>query len=270
MKAIIPAAGLGTRCLPLTKAIPKELFPVDGLPVLHHVVAEAKAAGCTEIGLILSSGKEAIRQYFTWDAALMDWLDATGKRAVMAEWEGLMDGLTFSWLEQPEQRGLGDAVRCAADFADGEAVCLLLGDTVMESASPLTTMVERYGATRVSQVAVEPLVPEEATRYGVCGGRLDAQGHLNITTMIEKPSLAEMPTVQRADGTAADSVFAFAARYVLSPSIWAALQSLPPGRNGEIQLTDAMAALRDAEGFGGVPLPGTRRDVGLPVRAGAR
>lgn len=266
MKALIPAAGLGTRCLPLTKAVPKELFPVDGLPVLHHVVAEAKAAGCTEIGIILSPGKEAIRQYFTWDAKLMDWLDAVGKRAVMTEWEHLMDGLTFTWLEQLEQRGLGDAVHCGADFANGDPVCLLLGDTVMEHASPLPAMVQRYAATQRSQVAVEPLSPENATRYGVCGGQLDVAGHLDIEAMLEKPALDEMPSVRQADGTAVDAVFAFAARYVLSSAVWPALQSLPPGRNGEIQLTDAMAAVLAAEGFGGVPLPGIRRDVGLPTR----
>lgn len=265
MKALVPAAGLGTRCLPLTKAVPKELFPVDGLPVLHHVVAEAKAAGCSEIGIILSPGKEAIQRYFTWDAELMNWLDAVGKRAVMTEWEHLMDGLTFTWLEQPVQRGLGDAVSCGAEFANGEPVCLLLGDTVMEHASPLPTMVERYAATHRSQVAVEALASAEATRYGVCGGRLDAYGYLNIDSMIEKPALDEMPSVRQADGAATDAVFAFAARYVFSPTVWSALRSLPPGRHGEIQLTDAMAAVLAAEGFGGVPLPGVRRDIGLPT-----
>ena len=266
MKALIPAAGLGTRCLPLTKAVPKELLPVDGLPVLHHVVAEAKAAGCTEIGIILSSGKEAIRQYFSWDSALMDWLDASGKRAAMAEWEALMDGLSFTWLEQAEQRGLGDAVRCGASFAQGEALCVLLGDTIMQQASPLPQMVERYRETKVSQVAVEPLAPAEATRYGVCGGQLNAEGHLKINTMIEKPTLPEMPSVNQADGQAAAQVYAFAARYVLTPAVFAALETLPPGRNGEIQLTDAMAAAMSKEGFYGIPLPGQRRDVGLPIR----
>ena len=112
MKALIPAAGLGTRYLPLSKAVPKELIPVGKFPVLHHVVQEAKETGCTEIGIILSEGKKAIRQYFTWDQPLMDWLDATKKREAMAEWEALMDGLSFTWIDQPEQRGLGDAIAC--------------------------------------------------------------------------------------------------------------------------------------------------------------
>ncbi len=266
MKALIPAAGLGTRCLPLTKAIPKELFPVNGLPVLHHVVAEAKAAGCTEIGVILSEGKEAIRRYFTWDSALMDGLDASGKRSVMAEWEALMDGLSFVWLDQVEQKGLGDAVHCGAEFADGEAVCLLLGDTIMEGGTPLPQMADRYRASKVSQVAVEPLAPEIATRYGVCGGQLDPGGHLEINAMIEKPRLDEMPTVHLANGTPADRVYAFAARYVLSPAVFTALETQSTGRNGEIQLTDAMASVLASEGFGGVPLPGQRRDVGLPPK----
>ncbi len=264
MKALIPAAGLGTRYLPLTKAVPKELIPVRGLPVLHHVVAEAKAAGCREIGVILSAGKEAIRRYFSWDRELMDWLDRTGKRAAMAAWEALMDGLSFSWIDQPEQRGLGDAILCGSDFADGDPVCVLLGDTIMEGGSPLPEMVRRHAAGGLSMVAVEPVAPERATRYGVCGGTVREDGGFDLDTMIEKPAREEMPVMHTAGGAALPEAYAFAARYMLSPALFPALAQTGAGRNGEIQLTDAMASVLREEGFGAVRLPGRRVDVGSP------
>jgi UTP--glucose-1-phosphate uridylyltransferase len=268
MKALIPAAGLGTRFLPLSKAVPKELIPVRGLPVLHHVVAEAKAAGCREIGIILSAGKEAIRRYFSWDAALMDWLDRTGKRAVMAEWEALLDGLHFSWIDQPEQRGLGDAIACGAAFAAGDPVAVLLGDTIMQGGSPLPEMVRRHHAEACSMVAVEPVPAQRATRYGVCGGHIDEEGAMQLDSMIEKPSLEEMPVMRDPHGNALPDAWAFAARYLLSPGIFEALKHTGKGRNGEIQLTDAMRALMQAEGFGAVRLPGSRLDVGTPEALG--
>jgi UTP--glucose-1-phosphate uridylyltransferase len=264
MKALIPAAGLGTRYLPLTKAVPKELIPVRGLPVLHHVVAEAKAAGCSEIGIVLSAGKGAIREYFSWNAELMDWLDRTGKRSAMAAWEALMDGLSFTWIDQPEQRGLGDAVLCGRDFVAGDPVCVLLGDTSMEGGSPLPEMVARFRGDSVSVVAVEPVPPERATRYGVCGGVSRGDGGFDLDTMIEKPALGEMPLMREAGGAALAGVFAFAARYLLSPALFPALERTGKGRNGEVQLTDAMAAVLREEGFAAVRLPGRRVDVGAP------
>lgn len=261
-KALIPAAGLGTRYLPLSKAVPKELIPVDGLPVLHHVVAEAKAAGCREIGIILSEGKEAIRNYFSWDEALMAWLEAKGKRAAMAEWEALMDGLCFHWIEQAEPRGLGDAIWRGTEFADGEAVCVLLGDTLMRGGTPLPEMVAAAAASGQSQVAVEPVEKARATRYGVCGGRREADGRFELDTMVEKPDLVAVPQVVEPDGQVAESAYAFAARYVLTPAVFRALGDTPPGRNGEVQLTDAMATVLGEEGFGAVAIPGVRVDVG--------
>lgn len=266
MKALIPAAGLGTRCLPWSKAVPKELIPVEGLPVLHHVVAEAKTAGCRQIGIILSEGKEAIQRYFSWDAELMAWLDRTGKRHHMAEWEALMDGLSFSWLKQPEQLGLGHAISCGEDFAAGEAVAVLLGDTIMRDGSPLPAMVERFRRSGVSHVAVEPIPAEQATRYGVCGGVRLADGSFQLDTMIEKPAPESMPRMRDAAGLPLSDAYAFAARYVLSPTVFTALRDLPPGRNGEIQLTDAMSRVLQQEGFRAVALPGWRHDVGTMGR----
>lgn len=261
-KALIPAAGMGTRYLPLSKAVPKELIPVDGLPVLHHVVAEAKAAGCREIGIILSDGKEAIRTYFTPDEALVRWLEEKGKRAVMAEWEALMDGLRFTWIRQAEPRGLGDAVRCGAAFAGDEAVCVLLGDTLMRGGSPLPDMVAAAAESGLAHVAVEAVAPPRATRYGVCGGTRHADGRFVLEHMVEKPSLREVPRMRTEDGRELESAYAFAARYVLTPAVFRELQATPPGLNGEIQLTDAMAAVLARDGFGAVALPGERLDVG--------
>jgi UTP--glucose-1-phosphate uridylyltransferase len=261
-KALIPAAGMGTRYLPLSKAVPKELIPVDGFPVLHHVVAEAKAAGCHEIGIVLSEGKEAIRTYFSEDAELLAWLDGKGKRHVMSEWEALMEGLTFRWIDQPEQRGLGDAIACGEAFAAGDPVCVLLGDTIMEGGSPLGQMVEHCGKTGLSQVAVEPVSRKKALNYGVCGGVREADGAFRLDQMMEKPLPERIPVMRDDRGKPLPEAYAFAARYVLTPAIFTALHEIPPGRNGEVQLTDAMSVVLAKEGFGAVAIPGRRLDVG--------
>jgi UTP--glucose-1-phosphate uridylyltransferase len=257
MKALIPAAGLGTRYLPLTKAVPKELIPVGRFPVLHHVVAEAKAAGCDEIGIILSDGKEAIRDYFSPDPELMAMLDRTGKREMMADWEVLMNGLQFNWIDQKEQRGLGDAILCGEAFAAGEPVCVLLGDTIIEGESPLREMVSRVRSGAGSAVAVEQVPRERATRYGVCWTSGIENGVGKIEAMVEKPSEA---AIAARDG----EPFVFAARYVLGNRIFELLRGQGAGKNGEIQLTDAMDRLRQMEGFSAVRLQGVRRDVGAP------
>jgi len=258
MKALIPAAGLGTRYLPLSKAVPKELIPVGAFPVLHHVVAEAKAAGCREIGIILSEGKEAIRRYFSWDSDLMSWLDATGKRAVMADWETLMDGLAFTWINQAEQRGLGHAIGCGAEFVGKEACCVLLGDTIMEGGSPLPEMMALHRATGQSVVAVEEVPPERATRYGVCWGATRKDGAFDLQRMIEKPPREVI------EAQTDSPPMVFAARYVLTAGIFDELRRGRAGHNGEIQLTDAMSELMLREGFHACPLPGKRRDIGSP------
>lgn len=258
MKALIPAAGLGTRYLPLTKAVPKELIPVGAFPVLHHVVAEAKSAGCTEIGIILSEGKEAIRRYFTWDAELMSWLDDKGKREAMADWEALMEGLSFTWILQDEQRGLGHAIGCGAEFVGEDACCVLLGDTLMEGGSPLPGMVALYSDTGRSVVAVEDVPPERATRYGVCWGKARPDGTFDLERMVEKPSLEVM------EAQKGSPPMAFAARYILTAGIFEELAKGRTGHNGEIQLTDAMSELMAREGFHACRLPGKRRDIGSP------
>ncbi|NBD36961.1 MAG: NTP transferase domain-containing protein [Verrucomicrobia bacterium] len=261
-KALIPAAGMGTRYLPLSKAVPKELIPVNGFPVLHHVVAEAKAVGCREIGIVLSEGKEAIRTYFSEDSELLAWLDGNGKRHVMSEWEALMEGLTFRWIDQPEQRGLGDAIACGESFADGDPVCVLLGDTIMEGGSPLGPMVAHYRKSGFSQVAVEPVSRSKAVRYGVCGGVRDGDGNFQLNRMVEKPLSEQIPMMRDERGQPLQDAYAFAARYVLTPTVFGALHAIPPGHNGEVQLTDAMAVVLEKEGFGAVAIPGRRLDVG--------
>lgn len=140
---------------------------------------------------------------------------------------------------------------------------VLLGDTLMEMVSPLDMMVTRFSQTGVSQVAIEPVAPQVATRYGVCGGELEPNGSLRIKRMIEKPALDEIPQVFDSRGNKLEQVYAFAARYVLSTEVMDALTSIAPGRNGEIQLTDAMAIVTQTHGFEGVVLTGQRRDIGL-------
>jgi len=261
-KAVIPAAGFGTRFLPVTKVVPKELLPFGAKPVIHHVVEEAKAAGCTEIGIILSKGKESIQQYFEADPVLNAFLDKNNKRSFLQSWEELVDGLRFSWLDQAEQKGLGDAVLCARDFAQGEPFCLLLGDTIIHGQSPLSQMAASVAKTHVSAVAVQAIAAEKATKYGVTGGKEVARGHYSLDTMAEKPAPSEVPMMTLLDGSASENAYAVCARYAFTADIFEELTQTQPGKGGEIQLTDAMAALLRKNGFDAFLCSGKRLDIG--------
>lgn len=263
-KAVLPAAGFGTRMLPVSKVIPKELLPVGAKPVIHHVVAEAVAAGITDILIIISRGKEAIADYFDRAPDLEARLEATGKGALAAELRAVASMARFHYVRQPEMRGLGDAVLQAREHVGDEAFAVLLADTIIAPAaggSPLPPMLAAYARLGTGVVAVEPVKEERVSRYGIVGGDEIEPGLYRVNALVEKPAVADAPRLRTAGGS---GFTAFAARYVLTPSIFAALASTPPGRNGEIQLTDAMEAVRRVEGFHAVRLPGRRLDVGDP------
>ncbi len=264
MKAVIPAAGFGTRFLPLAKAVPKELLPFGAEPVIHHVVAEARQAGCTEIGIVLSVGKEAIRRYFEPDPVLDATLAKRGKSDLLTSWRQLVEGLRFTFLDQPEQRGLGDAVACARDFVGDEPFCVLLGDTVIDGTSPLPDMARTLSNSGTGSVAVQPIPPERAGRYGVCGGDLIQEGTFELDSLVEKPTPDRIPVMRDRSGSPLPAAYPIAARYAFPPSIFEHLGHTRGGVGGEIQLTDAMEALRKASGFQARELTGTRLDIGTP------
>jgi UTP--glucose-1-phosphate uridylyltransferase len=268
-KAVLPAAGFGTRFLPITKAIPKEMLPVGDKPVIHYVVAEAVAAGCTDILIVVSRDKASIQDYFDRAPELEGRLRAAGKEAQADELVRIASQARFHYVRQPEMKGLGDAVLQARDHVGDEPFALLLADTLIVDRAnrpgrgdTVSALMDAYGETGHSAVAVEPVAAERIHRYGVVGGRERSEDRFALERMVEKPTPAEAPRIVRLDGQADPGGWAFAARYLFTPGLFAHLSRTKPGKNGEIQLTDAMAALLAEEGFTGCRLPGRRLDIG--------
>lgn len=265
MKAVIPAAGFGTRFLPLTKAVPKELLPVAGLPVIHHVVAEAAAAGFDEIAIILSNGKESIIRYFESDPDLENHLEKTGKVEELQRVRSVSAMARISFVYQKEMLGLGDAIRTARDFVgETPSFAVLLGDTILQGESPLVELVRLWQSHGKSGVALEPCPPERVSRYGVAGGTETEPGVFQLRSLVEKPAADQVPVLRAGNGSALPP-HAFAARYLFSREIFEFLDQTQPGYGGEIQLTDAMRQLCESRGFFGVRSKAQRLDVGNPA-----
>lgn len=271
-KAVLPAAGFGTRFLPVTKAVPKEMLPVGDKPVIHHVVAEAVAAGCTDILIIVSRDKAGIIDYFDRAPDLERRLRASGKDAIADELVRIATQARFHFIRQPEMKGLGDAVLQAREHVGEEPFALLLADTIIVDGknvpgtpAALNALREAHGETGASAVAIEPVPRDRISRYGVVGGFERAPGRFTLESMVEKPRPEEAPSMRRLHGPPDGGGWAFAARYLFTPGVFRHLARTRPGKNNEIQLTDAMAALLAEEGFSGCRLPGERLDIGDPA-----
>lgn len=255
-KAVIPAAGFGTRMLPITSVVPKELLPVCGKPVIQHVVQEAAAAGIKEVILVLSEGKEAVAEYFRPDKKLTDHLLKNGKHAELQQLERIWDLVKVTVVYQKEQLGLGHAVLCAKDAVGDSAFAVMLGDSIITTddcvsyTKQLTDAFEKYDR---SVVGVEQVDACLTSRYGIFEGSEFEDGVMVGKRVIEKPT---------ADQT--DSRMAFCARYIFKPSIFQYLEQTTAGVQNEIQLTDAMQAMLAAEGLNAFELQGERYDVGDP------
>ena len=254
-KAVIPAAGFGTRFLPISKAVPKEMLPLVDKPVIQYVVEEAVESGITDILMVISRSKRAIEEHFHPVAELESELAAKGRDAELEELQKLQSLARIHFVWQPKMGGLGDAVRYARAFVGDEPFAVLLGDTVVttyDGSPPVTRqladVVESHGG---SAVALQEVSPEKVSRYGIMGGEEVAPGVIRARQFVEKPSIDEAP-----------SRLAVSARYVLSPGIFKTLETAKPGKGGEIQLTDAMAALMQLEPLHGVRFNGKRHDVG--------
>jgi UTP--glucose-1-phosphate uridylyltransferase len=265
MKAILPAAGFGTRFLPLAKAVPKEMLPLGDRPVIHFVVAEAVAAGCDEILIVLSRGKEAIPTYFTPNPELERHLEQTGKKRELAAVQAVSRLGRIHYTYQPAMHGLGDAVRQAKEFVGNDPVfAVLLADTVMQGGSPLPAMLAAWQKHAQPSVALEPCPEEKVSRYGVAGGRQLEPDVFALSELVEKPQPEVAPHLLDAAG-ATLPYHAFAARYLFTPEIFTCLDTTVVGYGGEVQLTDAMEQLRTRRGFLGVRWPGRRLDIGHPA-----
>ncbi|MBQ9067819.1 MAG: NTP transferase domain-containing protein [Eggerthellaceae bacterium] len=235
MKAIIPAAGMGTRFLPVTKAVPKEMLPVVDKPVLQYIVEEAIAAAADEVVVVSSREKKAIEDHFAPDDALIATLEAKGKDALAAAVKHAGE-LPVSFVYQDEPLGLGHAVHCAEQVA-GERFCVLLGDVIVPGNNILPRMMEisdAHGGANV--IAVLPLPDEEIPRYGIVAGTEVEPGVWKVNSIVEKPALEDAPSNLGSFG-----------RYLLSPRVMEILATLPPGAGDEIQLTDALDAVLSEE-----------------------
>ncbi len=257
-KAIIPAAGFGTRFLPIAKAVPKEMLPIVDKPVLAYVVEEAVQSGITDILLVISREKRAIEEYFHSHAALEAALEAKGKRDELALVRGPNGLARLHFVWQQEMKGLGDAVLMGRAFAGGEACAVLLGDTILEAvvgAPPvLRQLMDVYEREGGSAVALEEVAAERVSRYGIAGGAMVDERTMRVEQWMEKPTVEEAP-----------SRLAIASRYVLTAGIFEELAGAVPGKGGEIQLTDAMKGLLLKERMYGVRIAGRRHDIGNPA-----
>jgi UTP--glucose-1-phosphate uridylyltransferase len=238
-KALIPAAGLGTRLLPATKSQPKEMLPVGRKPILQHVVEELQAAALRQILIITGRRKRVIEDHFDSDPQLVAPLEQAGNEAVLADLDYLEGKSRFFYTRQSTPKGLGHAISLGADFVDNDDFVAALGDSLIaaeDSAAPLREMMEAHrqlGAAAI--VAVEKVPLEEAFRYGIVSvkGAEPAPGEpVAMTDVVEKPPAGTAPTT-----------LAVAARYVFSPAIFEALDRTLPDKRGEIQLTDAIRLL---------------------------
>jgi UTP--glucose-1-phosphate uridylyltransferase len=256
-KAVIPAAGLGTRFLPISKSVPKEMLPIVDKPVIQFVVEEAIASGMAEIAIVISKGKEAIRNHFSPARELEARLASAGKSELLAELRAIGAGGRITFIEQAEPRGLGHAILCARDFVNGEPFGVLLGDTIIEphegAAAGSAQLVAEYVKRVGSYVAVREVPLEKVGRYGIVDGSAVADDARvrRLTRLVEKPSMERTP-----------SQLAVAGRYLFEPGIFEVLAKTPRGHGGEIQLTDAMNALAKTDPVFSLAWRARRYDIG--------
>lgn len=260
-KAILPVAGLGTRMLPATKAIPKEMLPVVDRPLIEYVVREAIAAGIKEIVLVTHSSKNSIENHFDKSFELEATLEKRVKRQLLAEIQNICPkDVTIMHIRQGEAKGLGHAILCAHPLVGDQPFVVLLPDVLIDDAScdlktdNLADMVKQFGETGVSQIMVEPVAKETVDQYGIAdvnGETLTAGASLPIRQIVEKPAVDKAP-----------SNLAVVGRYVLSADIWPLLEKTPLGAGDEIQLTDAIAMLMDKQPVNAYLMKGKSHDCG--------
>jgi UTP--glucose-1-phosphate uridylyltransferase len=251
-KAVIPAAGFGTRFLPATKSQPKEMLPVVDTPVIQYVVEEAVASGITDIIMVIGRGKRAIEEHFDRSRELEELLKEKGQHKELAALRRISDLADIHFIWQKEMKGLGDAVYCARHHVGNEPFAVLLGDTITNGPTPVTKqLIDVYDRYNESVVALEEVDWSRVSRYGVIDGSPVDDGVMLVKNLVEKPSRDEAP-----------SNLVVASRYVLSPEIFEHLARTERGKNDEIQLTDAMQMLLQTRAMYGLKFKGKRYDAG--------
>ncbi len=251
-KAVIPAAGLGTRVLPASKAMPKEMLPIVDKPAIQYIVEEAVAAGITDILIITNRGKGIIEDHFDHSIELEQRLAASGRTETLNELNRITDLANITFIRQKETKGLGHAVNCARSFVGDEPFAVLYGDDVIIGEDPacaqLCRAYEEYGK---GVVGIKEVTVEQIQKYSSLAVSPLRDNLYAVSDMIEKPKPEEIL-----------SLFSILGRCVLPPQIFDILDNTPPGAGGEIQLTDAMMTLARTEGMTGVDFTGIRYDMG--------
>ena len=238
MKAVIPAAGLGTRFLPATKAQPKEMLPVYDKPTIQYVIEESVNSGVDDILIVTGKGKRSIEDHFDRSFELEHHLKTKGKEDFLKEIEYISELADIHFIRQKKQKGLGDAIYCAKKHIGNDPFVVMLGDTITKDTVPCTKQLidiyEKYGK---SVIALEEVPDEKVERYGIIGGEEIEPSIYKIDKLVEKPPLRVAP-----------SNLAIMGRYVLTPDIFDCIENVEPGYGGEIQLTDALSKLDEIYG----------------------
>ena len=251
-KAIIPAAGLGTRFLPATKAMPKEMLPIVDKPTIQYIIEEAVASGIEDIIIVTGKGKRAIEDHFDYSFELEHNLTEKKKWKLLNEVRKSSEMAEIHYIRQKEPKGLGHAIWCARKFIGDEPFAVLLGDDIVEADVPcLKQMIDIYDTYQSSIVGVQPVEWDEVSRYGIVDASRVNDRVYQADALIEKPKPADAP-----------SNLAIMGRYILTPDIFQLLEEQTEGVNGEIQLTDALSRLSEQEQILAYHFDGIRHDVG--------
>ena len=256
-KAVIPAAGLGTRFLPATKAQPKEMLPIVDKPAIQYIVEEAVASGIKDIIIISGRNKRSIEDHFDKSYELEMSLEEKGKLDLLEEIEAISSLANIHYIRQKEAKGLGDAIYCAKSFIGDEPFAVLLGDIVLQSDQPvLAQLIDVYEKQPVSVIGVQDVAREEVVNYGIIDPlTIDKEtGIIEVSRFVEKPAVDDAP-----------STLAIMGRYILTPGIFDILEKTTPGAGGEIQLTDAIEELKKTERILACDVEGVVHDVGSKI-----
>ena len=251
-KAIIPAAGLGTRFLPATKAQPKEMLPIVDKPTIQYIIEEAIASGIEEILIITGRNKKCIEDHFDKSIELEMELSKSGKEDLLELVKDISEMVDIHYIRQKEPKGLGHAIYCAKAFVGDEPFAVLLGDDVVDSDVPcLKQLIDCYGEYKTSILGVQTVLDKDVNKYGIIDGIHIEDRVYKVKDLVEKPSVEEAP-----------SNIAILGRYIITPQIFDILENTNPGKGGEIQLTDALKTLISTEAMYAYNFEGRRYDVG--------
>jgi len=251
-KAVIPAAGLGTRFLPATKAVPKEMLPIVDTPTLQYIIEEAAASGIEDILIITGRGKRAIEDHFDKSYELENELKRAGKTDFIEQIEPISSLANIHYVRQKEALGLGHAIYCAKSFVGNSPFAVLLGDDIVHSETPcLKQMIDVYDKYSCSVLGVQTVDTSDVSKYGIIKPESVSERIYKVLDMVEKPKVEDAP-----------SNIAVLGRYIINPEIFECLENVKPGAGGEIQLTDALSMLAAKQDIYAYDFVGQRYDVG--------